>query len=315
MRWFSGLLLFAVLAPGSGCASSCAPDVKIEARGQKIELGSYRGLKVGRAGTSEEVDPFVLALRDPDDTGGTLSVIPFSVGDSCELGRVRTYSIPGVPHPDGTTVTNLQTRLPFIDEVTGTLKFADLDCNLHPPALEDAGGALQPIVDHASGQVTGFLAKNNQNALYFLDPWNDVSRLIAEGVSTWLLHDDQLWLLEQTQLVVRNLDGTEVARVGTNVTRFAPSWTRGEVVLADGPDLYLLTDLEQPPQLLESNACEPQYLSSAPALLAFLSPCAQRRLVVLDLDTNERTEYAESVGSYRVLNDWLFYHYLGRYFI
>jgi len=106
---------------------------------------------------------------------------------------------------------------------------------------------------------------------------------------------------------VRELDGAEVARVGTNVTRFLPSWTRGEVVLADGPDLYLITDLAQPPQLLESNACEPQYISSAPPLLAFLSPCAQRRLVVLDLDTQERTDRAESIGAWRMLNDWLFY--------
>jgi hypothetical protein len=302
LRW-CGFVLLACLP---GCASTCAPDVTIEARGQKIALGEYAGLKVGRAGPAEDIDPFVLALRDPDQDGGTLSVIPFGGGEPCELGRARTYSIPGVPHPDGTTVTNPETRLPFIDEPDGVLRFCDLDCQLHPPELPDAG-TYQPIVDHASQLVTGFLARDSANRLYFLDPDNDVSRLIAEDVYTWMLHDNQLWLLEQTQLVVRELDGTEVARAGTNVTRFLPSWSRGEVVLADGPDLYLLTDLAQPPELLEAGACEPQYLSTTPPLLAFLSPCATRRLVVLDLDSKERSEYVENVGSFRQLNNWLFY--------
>lgn len=289
-----------------GCASTCAPDVKIEARGQEIARGEYSGLKVGRAGPSEEIDPFVLALRDPDQGSGTLEVIPFGEGESCELGWTQIYSIPGVPHPDGTTVTNPDARLPFVDNADRTLKFADLDCTLHPPALAEAG-VFQPIVDHATGLVTGFLAKDAANRLHFLDPASDVSRLLAENVSTWMLHENRLWLLESTQLVVRELDGTEVARVGTNVTRFIPSWSRGEVILADGPDLYLLTDLAQPPGLLEAGACEPQYLSSTPPLLAFLSPCAQRRLAVLDLDSQERSEYADNVGSFRQLNGWIFY--------
>jgi hypothetical protein len=301
LRW-CGLALLACLP---GCAATCAPDVTIEARGQEIGLGKYRGLKVGRAGPSEDVDPFVLALRDPDENGGTLSVIPFGDGESCELGRVRTYSIPGVRHPDGTTVTNPEVRLPFTAEADGTLRFADLDCNLHPPELPEAG-FLQPVVDHQSQLVTGFLVTDWSNRLFFLDPWNDVTRLIAENVSAWILYNQQLWLLEQTQLVVRELDGSEVARVGTNVTSFIPSWSRGEFVLVDGPNLYLLSDLAQPPELIESNACEPQFFSSTPSQLAFLSPCSQRRLVVLDLETRERIEYAESVGAFRDLG-WIFY--------
>jgi len=302
LRW-CGLVLLACLP---GCASTCAPDVKIDARGQEIGLGKYRGLKVGRAGPSEDVEPFVLALRDPDENGGTLSVIPFGEEEACELGRARTYSIPGVRQPDGTTVTNPEVRLPFIAEADGVLRFADLNCDLHPPELPDAG-SVQPVVDHESELITGFLAKDRSNRLYFLDPWNDATRLIAQDVSVWTLHQQRLWLLEQAQLVVRELDGTEVARAGTNVTSFIPAWSRNEFVLVDGPDLYLLSDLAQPPELIESNACEPQYLSTTPPLLAFLSPCATRRLVVLDLDSKERSEYADAVGSFRQLNDWIFY--------
>ena len=304
MRSCRYTLIFLAWLPG--CASTCAPDVKIEARGREIARGEYSGLQVGRAGPSEDIDPFVLTLRVPDDSGGTLSVIPFGDGEPCQLGGARSYSIPGVRHPDGTTVTNPDARLPFIAEADGILRFYDLDCNLHPPELPDAG-SCQPVVDHASGLVTGFLATDAADRLYFLDPAGGVSRLLAENVSTWMLHENRLWLLESTQLVVRELDGPEVARAGTNVTRFIPSWSRGEVILADGPDLYLLSDLARPPELLEAGACEPQYLSSAPPLLAFLSPCAQRRLVVLDLDSRERSEYADNVGSFRQLNDWIFY--------
>jgi len=296
---------FALMVCLPGCASTCAPDVTIEARGQKIALGKYAGLQVGRAGPSEDIDPFVLALRDPDESGGTLSVLPFGPGESCQLGRARTYSIPGIRHTDGTTVTNPEVRLPFTAEEDGVLRFADLECNLHPPGLPDAV-SVRPVIDHQSQLITGFLAEDRSRRLHFLDPWNEATWIVAEEVSAWVLYEQQLWLLESNQLVIRELDGSEVARVGNNVTEFIPAWSRAEFVLVDGSDLYLLSDLARPPELLEAGACEPQLFSGSPARLAFLSPCAQRRLVVLDLETRERTEYAEGVGAFREL-DWLFY--------
>jgi hypothetical protein len=134
----------------------------------------------------------------------------------------------------------------------------------------------------------GFLALGGGGKLTFLDPWSSKTTLVATGASVPQFTDDQstgtakIWTIEAGQLVARSYAFEELARYGKNVTEFAhttDSVTR--VAFVDDSELFVVTDELKAPERVATDACQVSFPSGWGGFgLSFLSPCADRRLVL-----------------------------------
>jgi hypothetical protein len=326
MRWrflrfpalyiFESSIFFALV---SGCSpSSCGPGVRIEGRENQIASGQFRRLGVSPSYGTEEIPAYVLALREPDETGGRLTMIPFEGGSECDAGRATIYRVLARKDPAS---GNYQERVWVFNSPGGsesaTVRFTDLECHEQPPSLEgvDLPDSVYVFTRLDIGDVAAVFLLTVSGELHLLDPWEGTSALLAAGVSQIERQRgaDRLWLVDRGRLMVLDFNGDQLASVGTSVTGFSLHQDPPEAALVDGQLLYVLDGPGGEPVHLDNDACEPNYLvpvkmdPDQPILLSYLSPCATRQLVVLNRDTGERSTYGDGVGSALWVGEMLFY--------
>ncbi len=315
-------ILFLLLSSVQIC--SCQPDISIIGKGRRIASGHFKQL--GIAGIVEDGSAysfFVLALRDNGLPGGVLNIIPFEGGEGCEAGQASSYL---VGQDFGVAGGRMEPRIQLLEaeeEVqNGMIRFTDLGCHQSPLILQEISLPIDSFVtyDPETFEPVGFFNLADSGEFYLLDPWDETSALLAETVTQFEIQQQytnrshRFWLIDNDKLVALDHHGGEQIRTGSKVNSFSLSQEPAEVAFVDVSELYVIVDLAEQPSLIESDACEPQYLMpylpsplDYPHLLAYLSPCEQRRLVILDRKTGERKTYVEGVGSARQIGDWIFY--------
>jgi hypothetical protein len=252
----------------------------------------------------------VLALTDDD----RLLVTPFEGGTSCAVPDVAWYRTLGIGFAGEVSVRDWDPRVPLVDDL-GNVHFSETSCEPRPPVLEGAGEPLRTVsglpapvqvlrADGISGPIAEFVARTGDGRVVALDPWSGAARALATGVTEAVLAFERLWVVESGSLVLRDLDGGEINRGGAAVveTSFAPDGSEAAYVDADG--LFILEPTGDP-VLVEADACRPEYLG--PTSMAYLSPCIDRRLVVLDRLDGERRVYASEVADVRGVGSWTFF--------
>jgi hypothetical protein len=315
---------------------SCAPVIE---EPPEQEVASRRQLAAGRYSTigldgSEAEGGFVAALRDPDDTGGTLELFPFDGGASCDAGRAEGFATYGVGFGGGVLLSTEPMRLAVresIDELGGgPSRFVDAHCADAPPGTFEL--LRPPLLDYAAGAET-FIGWTRDGDVVRIDPRAGTSATLASGVTRfepgWVDYEQEgradvvLWTVESGSLVARSSTGEELLRTGTGVTELSvacPILTGARVrtligycfsldaayrdadgLHVTGDDETIATDACEPTWLPGIEAVDPEVRTALPPMLAYLSPCAERRLHLRVVASGADSVYEPDVSEVRRL--------------
>lgn len=186
---------------------------------------------------------------------------------------------------------DLEESVIFIDERCKRIEFFTV-----------AGSSVSPFVLNGS-QGTVLLVNDPKGKLSFVDPWREKEHVIAKGVVGFSelrngtnepeAGPQALWLIENGELRLRNLDGTLRVTLGEKVTGFVQgAFSQLRIAfIADG-NLYEAVGPKFQPVLLRRDACNPYYSGT---LLNYFTPCADRQLERIDLTTGEQEKFAAGV--------------------
>ncbi len=321
----------------------CAACVPVIEEPPPQEVASRRQIAAGRFGSlgvdgSWDEGGFVLALRDPDETGGTLSVFPWDGAAECEVGRVAGYRTFGVAFDQGVVLSDDPIRIETMDAPaeSGSLRIghADATCGVQAPLVDEP--LREPPFQDFSDPWRAFFAWTVSGDLFRVDPWAGESKFVAGNVtaveSSWYDDGDDavtmhLWFVSDGVLHASDSDGDVSLALGTGVTEIATgcpvNWVRDVASLeggcltpqvafaaADGLWKYDGTELERlsPVGLVcdlawwTGNASDPySYITLVP-ILTYLA-CDRLTLFVRDLATGEAESFTSDseIGAVRRL--------------
>lgn len=189
-----------------------SPDAALlDSPGRKIASGSYRHLLVDG---SLENGGHVVALRS-DRGENELAIIPYLDGSGCfvtpAIAVERISSRVDVELSGMLAVQRDQN-----ENGRGEITFVDFDCD-QVNSLEDA--SLPQILFPTTGP-RGLLTITSSGQLYFVNARSQAIDLVAEDVTVARTAGDFLWTLESGELVVRDGNFREIARIGSGVLEF-----------------------------------------------------------------------------------------------
>lgn len=174
------------------------------------------------------------------------------------------------------------------------LALVDERCSVHGPYGELSPDSLRTLFSRKT-QRSLLLFQDTAGALSLFDPWATREPIaIADSVQQVQLASsddgapDQLWLREDGLLRRRGLAGELLTELGDQVTTLALSRTpQRRVAYVDGGQLFEAVTPNFRPVRVTSDGCSPRYTPSA---LELLSPCAERALVQIDLESGDVKE-------------------------
>jgi len=255
------------------------PDAALLDRpGRQLAQGSFAGLTVDG---SLEDGGRVLAMRYEDDEAG-FTVVPFLDDESCEIfPAVNFERVSSRINLDLPAIVAVQTTR---DETgRGQVRFVDFKCQDVLAPLEDANLPRVPFPD---GMARGLLLLADSNTLYFIDAEQKEQKLVAKDVQRARVSGSKLWTIESGVLVGRDEDLVEIARIGSAVEDFAPDVGQDDVAFLEGGELFgwkagkdESDEDEGSSDTLRQIAEDACHLEApSPKILAYYSPCAERKL-------------------------------------
>lgn len=240
--------------------------------GRRLVQGSYSGLVVDG---SLEDGGRVLAYHH-DEGKIRLAIVPFLEGTPCDYTPAVAFErISSKVDLDLDAMVAVQTS--GESGGLGSIHFIDFSCQERMPALLDS---YLPRVPFPSKSPRGVLMTTGTADLYLIDAMKREQILISSGVSQTAVNGSELWTVEDGALVVRDQDLAVLDSFGENV--------RGYLFGPGGKDsdhLYFLDDNGLSGwsetggvRSIVDDACSPFMLT--PQVLAYFSPCAERRLML-----------------------------------
>lgn len=161
----------------------------------------------------------------------------------------------------------------------------DLDCQPWFPRVEDLEPRLR-IVSRDDSTLLGYLVRNKDGDLLFLDPAEREVKILARKVTRDFSVKDSLWTLEKGQIVQRSAnDWRDLRRIGEDVTYLAlvyfgnPSEPGFIYESKDG--IFFFTPRDPNAKLLSETGCQSFYQSG---YVTYLEPCEEQRLVIRKID-------------------------------
>ncbi|HEY5959280.1 MAG TPA: hypothetical protein VIV60_22135, partial [Polyangiaceae bacterium] len=232
----------------------------------------------------------VVGFRYQED-GPHLRMQPFEGGEGCNVGRAyRCIVFNRLP--------NEPQLIAYLDEIgpdnRGTLYFTNHDCQVVYGGIEDAELPAR-LFDSPPGFVV--LAGDK---LLDIDPFRKKTRVIDDHVRNWSGAPDAtnptpMWYVADGQLVVLDETRQERLRIGHDVSEVvfeASDPTRG-LFLVDGGSLTRYSEATgAEPQLVADGVCG---VSLGSYGVSYYSPCADRTLVVHDIDRDSKFEIDSGV--------------------
>lgn len=248
-------------------------------------IGSGKFSLVGIVGTNAS-GAHVIAF-DEQTSPGSYAIFPFAGGTGCHTGPAL-YGYPS--SLDFGVRSDVPPIIGFHERTSSTtlLHLATLDCKEPLAPIEDKNFPLDITFD----SPPGYLAVETSGALVFLEPWNKKQRIVTDHARGTRLYQDKIWAIEDSTLVVRDMNLEVVARYGKNVTEFDTfrdsqvrvAYIEGTCAAGASPcegDVSLITDIADEATKIDSNACNVVFpVAWGGRGVSYRSPCADKRLVV-----------------------------------
>lgn len=245
--------------------------------------------------------PHVISFQHKD-AGVALVSIPFDGTPSCELGPAIAYSV-------FASTGEVPRRISYLESggskrLSGLLRFGDYECQHYMDPIPDATLPAQ------TGDAQSFLTLTGPGELLRLNPWQETKQVLAQNVQQYEISNHQklppksMWLLESGKLLLRDVEGKELASFGEQVAEYrafsaSPEGTAWVAMYAEPGGIFMVPDTLGMPTRIADTGCALALLSSPVEArgpwLSYFSPCEKGALALQHLGTNERLNIAEGV--------------------
>jgi hypothetical protein len=279
------------------------PDVQgFDTPGQRLLTGAYFDLNI----LQDEVGARYAMARSE---AGELAIVDFAAKTQCRVPDVARYGN-AISAEDQPAVVPL-----ILVQGSGEpqLGFTGFDCQQLPFQLPTASLPLDVINGLPEGSGTSLLIRTPDAGLALVDPWEGSSRRLANTVRSGdplSAFGHYLWV-DGGSIVISDAALTPVEKFGEGISEFTLSTSGAELAYveptaADGAGTLLVVDAlgSKEPMAVAEDACNLRYLSIERRLhLAYFSPCAERRLVLLDREDGSSLVIADGVAGAPVLQN------------
>jgi hypothetical protein len=258
------------------------PDVQgLDVPGQRMLEGPHFDLSI----QANEVGARYALARNAESE---LAIIDFAKETHCRTGPIVRY--------DNSIIASRQPALIplLVDDAGATrLTFTNFACEQSSFELASDRLPLRTVERLSEGSGTALLIETPGQGLALVDPWFETSRDLAESVPGEVVSafGHFLWV-DRGVIVVSDPAVKPIAYYGQGVSQFSISPEDAELAYIEagpgggpGGQLYVVNAASQDtPREVASDACSVRYLTVRNRRqLAYLSPCAERRLVFQDL--------------------------------
>jgi hypothetical protein len=296
--------------------AACQQDQSVRTEIVPIARGDFYSLTWG----ATQVDRFYSvvrtapASRDENPTPEALLISP-NHDQPCSLGddiwsitalRPRLLSKYALGSPSPARV--LLTRDLDADGYA-TVNFADIDCNRRDFEVQNVGSRWDLFSPDYTSVKMAFLRKDN--TLLYVDPWAEKSQEIAHDVDPKRIwrSEQNLAMVENGQLVIRDQQGNVLLRRGKNVYNYAPL-SGGDFIYGDETGTYLVRSGKA--KLIGPNSVCPRGMAQLdpfiPGGLAFLTTCdAGAALRVIDPNSDKHYDYDNADLGFGAISGFLVY--------
>ena len=234
--------LVGVIAALSGACEYADDSVSTEI--VPLAEGEYHGARWG--GTQVERFYTVAWNGPPEAPDGSAVIVSAEHEKPCNLGtsvsrytsiRPQTASKYVIGSPSPARVVLLED----IDEAGfGTLSFADIDCQRIDLSVPDVDRGMLTYVYEPDQTSQKIAVRNRAGAIIFVDPWAQEQHQVTENATAFRVFETGEWLIENRELVKRDLDGEEVSRRGQDVTALLLLNGRGDVAYQEARGIYTI---------------------------------------------------------------------------
>lgn len=272
------------------------PDVQgFDAPGVRLLEGPYFDLDVQANETGAR---FALARS----AEGELAIVDFERQAHCRAGGVARYGnavlAPGQP---------ALVPLLIADSGAPRLTFTSFACERSAFEIEAAGLPEAVVTDLPTGSGSGILVRTPERGLSLVDPWVQTSRLLAASVrdnDPIRAFNHFLWV-DRGVITISDPTLEPIAYYGQNVSEVNLSAEDAELAYIEagatagaGGTLFVVNaTAREEPREVARDACLVRYLTvDGRRKLVYLSPCAERRLVLHDRENGEARVIASNVA-------------------
>jgi len=287
------------------------PDVQgLDIPGQRLLAGPHFDLSI----QADEAGARYALARNEDSE---LIIVDFAERTQCRAGSIARYDN-AVTGPPGKALIPL---LLTDDAGNGELTFSDFSCARSAFRVPAASLPLQLMEGVPTASGSGLLIRTPEQGLALIDPWSEEVFPLAESVRSGdpvSAFGRFLWV-DHGVIVISEPDLTPIAQFGERVIEFNLSsqdaefaYIEADVAGGTSGKLFLLdAETRTEPRQIAEDACAVRYLSIGERRkLAYLSPCADRRLVLQD-----RTDGSVRVVAEGVLNGPAVHEVQGEWFL
>jgi hypothetical protein len=272
------------------------PDVQgFDTPGKRLLEGPYFDLSIQADAAGAR---YALARNAP----GELSIVDFAAKSSCHTDSVLRYDTailaPGKP-------ALIPILLPGA-EGDFELGFSTFNCEVLPFRVPTGGLPMNVLHDMPTGSGEALLIHTPDQGLALVDPWSETSDIFARSVRSSdpaAAFGHYLWV-DSGQIVIADRQLHAIRRFGNDVSELSLSPQDAELAYIEqsgtgGGTLFLVDalDSEPTPRAIAEDVCSLRYLSIGNSRkLAYLSPCAERRLVLRDRGDESTQVIADGVA-------------------
>jgi hypothetical protein len=286
------------------------PDVQgFDTPGKQLLIGPYFDLSIQ---ADAEGARYALARNE----SGALSIVDFAAKTTCQTESVLRYG-------NALMAEGREPLIPLVlQDAEGNLQlgFSTFHCDVLPFRPPSAGLPVDQLDGMPGGSGTSLLIRTPQQGLALLDPWEQTSQLLAASVRSSdpiKAYGHYLWV-DNGRIVIQDLQhtpGVEEASFGQNVAELGLSPRDGQLAYIEagtagaGGTLYVADAIDREPQAIARDVCGLRYLDIGNSRkLAYLSPCAERHLVLRDRNDGTTLDIADGVAgapvAYLIDRDW-----------
>ncbi len=297
------------------------PDSElIEGPGRRLAPGTFTLFRP----EVSNAEGSVLVGVEVTDQGNQLAIVPFE--DDQKACRAGALYGPGRPiadrtlSPPGGESGGAEALLPFImtnADGDPELAFTTLACKRQK--LRVKHGNLPFYTQF--GRAGGMLVDTTDGDVIWIDPWNNERKTVLQGADRLPtgryafvaegLDGPWIWSVEGGEIVARDAQFEERARVGSDIVNLAHSAQVGFSAPEGGHQLVYRTsdgtlglipvaNLEESRVVAEDVCGEWFARGASSAVLYYMAPCSKRTLNVFSLDADEPMEIATGVYTYRI---------------
>jgi hypothetical protein len=264
------------------------PDVQgIDAPGKRWVAGPHFDLNI----LADQTGKRYAAARNTD---GELLLIDFEEENFCRAGKAVRYT-------DAVRARARPALVPLLDErEVGAgqppelvLTFTSFDCQRSAFSVPVSGLPSRVLEGMPTGSGTNLLVRSPEGGLLLVDPWEQRTQQVAESVrgdDPTLAFGHFLWV-DRGVIVISDEHVKPIALVGRDVVAVTASPEDAQLAFIEAADdgaggtLYTVDARgSQEPVQVASDACNMRYLTlNGRRQLSYLSPCAERQLVLRDV--------------------------------